>query len=411
MSYPKHVVDDLGELAGYLLQPPKDAELDANGCFSKEACARVDKMVLADLGPKLKGFYMPAEPARGTDPNNRWRTVSCLQKAIRFGDTEMAKFAASAAYDMDRKYLMRRLGICAIEDVGAGSLYSLLAVLAASSSQAWREAVDERRLACFLAEMLAQAPKDRSACELLVLVDFDRSLADEKLAWRDRASAELGNIATSYLPDMNYRMCAAWLMAGTKKFWGMSMPKENDRPATPLFALMAREGMSRAMLYAAAKVASRLNEGMFVSLLFMDQWLRNSKDTAIIVEEIPPAPKVGKLLDAAYDMHTREGRVAIAKFKRENKALLEPYVKFVTKDMEDTLLWFGVFVAEGGVLARRLVYGGSGWLHDEAIRVELAYPGLPDEMHEPYIDMLRGNLPVLNKCREKVLLAVMKDKG
>ena len=144
MSYPEYIRENLGGLADYLLQPPAPSELDDNGCFSKEACKHVDQLVLADLSHRIKGFYMPAEPVRGTNPNNKWRTVSCLQKAIRFEDAEMAKFAASAAYDMDKSYLLRRLGICAIEDVGAGNLYGLLAVLAASGSQQWRQTVDER---------------------------------------------------------------------------------------------------------------------------------------------------------------------------------------------------------------------------------------------------------------------------
>ncbi len=122
MSYPEYIRKNLGGLADYLLQPPEPSELDDNGCFSKEACKHVDQLVLADLSHRIKGFYMPAEPVRGTNPNNKWRTVSCLQKAIRFEDAEMAKFAASAAYDMDKSYLLRRLGICAIEDARAGAV-------------------------------------------------------------------------------------------------------------------------------------------------------------------------------------------------------------------------------------------------------------------------------------------------
>ena len=49
-------------------------------------------------------------------------------------------------------------------------------MLAASGSQQWRQTVDERRLACFLAELLAIGPKDRSACDLLIIVDFNASL-------------------------------------------------------------------------------------------------------------------------------------------------------------------------------------------------------------------------------------------
>ena len=399
--------ENLGDLAEYLLQTPQPDELDENGCFSRPSCKKIDQMILNDLSARIKGFYMPKVPARGTDPNNRWRTVSCMQKAIRFGDAEMAKFAASAAYDMNKWYLLRRLGICAIEDVGVGNLYGLLAVLAASGSKEWRETVDERRLGCFLAEMLASGAKDRSACELLVIVDFDKSLPKEE--WGKLTSPELAAIVEDQARPISERACATWLMAGTKKFWGESMPKENDRPATPLFQLMVKRGMSRAMLYAAAKIASRLTEGMFVSLLLIDEWLQKTKRMTTKAFDLPAMPKVGKLLGAAYDMHTREGRVAIGKFKKENQELLAPFLDLCPPETKDLQMWFGLFLAEGGMLNRRVVYENQELLWKQVHEVELAYPGLPAKLHEPFLQMLRANLGKLNECREKVLWAKMKS--
>ena len=404
MSYPEYIRENLGGLADYLLQPPEPSELDDNGCFSKEACKHVDQLVLADLSRRIKGFYMPAEPVRGTNPNNKWRTVSCLQKAIRFEDAEMAKFAASAAYDMDKSYLLRRLGICAIEDVGAGNLYGLLAVLAASGSQQWRQTVDERRLACFLAELLAIGPKDRSACDLLIIVDFNASL--DKKGMGKWTNEQLAAVVINPAMPMEVRMTAAWLMAGTKKFWGETMPKENDRPATPLFRLMVERGMCRAMLYAAAKVASRLNEGMFVSLLFMDEWLRRTQQITISETAMPEMPKVGKLLGAAYDMHTREGRTAIGKFRKENMKGLAPFLEHAKPGMEDLMLWFGIFVAEGGLLSRKVVYHNAERLRALSKKTELSYPGLPEALHEEYFAFLQSHLNELNECRRKVLWAV-----
>ena len=320
----------------------------------------------------------------------------------------MAKFAASAAYDMDRKYLMRRLGIIAIEDVGAGTLYGLLAVLAVSGSSAWREAADERRLFCFLAEMLANAPKDRTACELCVVADFDKTVPKDE--WGKWQNQQLEEIAANKANPVVDRMIATWMMAGTKKFFGTTMPKENDRPARYLFAMMAKSGMCRATLYAAAKIASRLSEGMFVSLYFMDEWLRKTKRMSIKVADMPPTPKVGKLLGAAYDMHTREGRTAIGKFRKENWSELKPFLEHCPNDTRELQLWFGVFLAEGGVLSRRVVYHNTAELYELTERLELAFPGLPEPLHVPFMQYLRANIDKLNECRTKVLWAVTKAK-
>jgi hypothetical protein len=398
--------ENLGNLAGYLLEKPTPEELDVNGCFSRESCKKVDSMLLNDLSAKLKGFYMPEKPPRGTDPNNRWRTVSCMQKAIRFGDAEMAKFAASCAYDMNKWYLMRRLGVCAIEDVGVGNLYAMLAVLAAMSSKEWRETADERRLFCFLAEMLASGAKDRAACELCCLADFDKSL--DKQAFGKMTSPALAAIIEAEENSIILRQTAAWLMAGTKRFGGDNMPVENDRPATPLFQLMVKRGMSRAMLYAAAKVASRVGDGLFVSLLLIDEWLQKTNRMTVKQQELPATPKVGKLLGAAYDMHTREGRVAIGKFKKENPLLVGPYLQHCLVENRDKQLWLGIFLAEGGVLNRRVIYHNLEKLYEETETAELGYAGLPQPLHAGFLAMLRANIGKLNECREKVLWAKAK---
>ena len=164
--------------------------------------------------------------------------------------------------------------------------------------------------------------------------------------------------------------------------------------------------MCRAMLYAAAKVASRLNEGMFVSLLFMDEWLRRTQQITISETAMPEMPKVGKLLGAAYDMHTREGRTAIGKFRKENMKGLAPFLKHAKPGMEDLMLWFGIFVAEGGLLSRKVVYHNAERLRALSKKTELSYPGLPEALHEEYFAFLQSHLTELNECRRKVLWAV-----
>jgi hypothetical protein len=72
-------------------------------------------------------------------------------------------------------------------------------------------------------------------------------------------------------------------------------------------------------------------------------------------------------------------------------------------------MWFGLFLAEGGMLNRRVVYENQELLWKQVHEVELSYPGLPTQLHEPFLQMLRANLGKLNECREKVLWAKMKS--
>ena len=53
---------------------------------------------------------------------DKWLLVSCLQKSVRKGFVDLAIDYASKLYDLERSYLVYRLSIIAVEDVGLGNL-------------------------------------------------------------------------------------------------------------------------------------------------------------------------------------------------------------------------------------------------------------------------------------------------
>lgn len=408
MPFPRMISDNLGALAQYVLEPPTFSELNDDGVFSLEACKVVEDLLLSDLSKRLKGYYVPQDHGRGSDPNNRWRTVSCLQKAIRFGDVEMAKFAASAAYDMDPKYLMRRLMVIAIEDVCCGNLYATLVTMAVGGSLAWRKAVDERRLFIFLAEMMASSPGDRTATELILLADFDK--VHDKKALATKSNEELAE-RLSDDNSLTQAMILYWTMAGSHKFHGMNMPESNDRPARGLSAHMAKSGMSRAMLYLASKVVSRVGESLWISLPIIEQWLKATPKMTVVSVDMPETPKVGKLLGAAYDMHTREGKIAITRFAKQNQAVFGPFQDECTGLNRDLLMYFGVFLAEGGRLSSKVVYGQSLQLYEDIEVAELGFPGLSADLSKPFMELLTSKIPELNAVRTQVLTSKFQQKA
>mgnify|MGYP005845938197 CR=1 FL=1 len=394
-------------MAGYLLAPPETSELDTRGCLSKETCKSIDHMLLDDLGKRIRRFYVPSGFPTGTDPNNKWRVVSCLQKAIRHGNTEMAQMSASVLYDLDQSYLFRRLAVIAVEDVGAGSVYSMLSSLAVAGNSAWRKSVDGRRLGVWMAKQQARAPKDRTLCDMLVVVDYEPDLP--KAEWAQLPTGDLLAHVDDVGLDFEYRMMAAWLAAGSAKYRGMSMPEDNYRDAGLLFRHMVERGHSRMALYLAAKIAGRLNEAMWVSTLFFDDWLRQTAgagfDISSLKLKLPPTPKVGQLLGAAYDMYTREGKIAIGKFRKENADVLDPFLKSVPTNMSSTLLSYGIFQVEGGAQGNRAVFANSEPLESRAKVVEMAYTGIDPGLLPEFRQVLLDNIDALNECRAKVLYA------
>ena len=306
-----------------LLSRPSPSELDERECLSSAICKEIDTQVLKWAETKLKGFYMPLELGHGTDPNNKWRTASCLQKAIRGGDAEMAMFAVSALFDMDSYYARKRLGVIAVEDVLMGNLPIVMVTLAMLGDQHWRKAVDERRLLIWLAKELALGVKDRSAVSLLV----DSSMVDQKVR-EDCCKLKNETLALllqdDSLSDPTHQVAAS-AMAGTKRYPVDGMPETNDRPPTALFQFMVKDGMCKATLWVAARTCSRLQEAMFATLLIVDRWLRANKEMVVFEHDVGQRPKVGKLLGAAYDRYTREGQAAISKFFRDCP-MLQPFM-------------------------------------------------------------------------------------
>ncbi|WP_192936364.1 hypothetical protein [Sinorhizobium fredii] len=365
-------------------------------------------MILGEVAKRLKGRYYQEEQEHGTDPNNRWRTVSCLQKAVRFGDVAMARFCASVAFDMDPKYVLRRLGIVAVEDVAAGDPFAVLAVLAVIGSSGFRKSCDERRLIIFLAEMLAEAHGDRNMTDLLNAADFDAT--SPKQEWAMLPSAKLGEIAVNKDVELVQRSVAIWLMAGTKKYWGHTMPTGNDRPATPVFRLMVEQGLPRAFLYGAAKTASRLNEAFWVSFYLMNEQLLATETVEVIADKVPEVPRIGKLLGAAYDMHTREGKEALRRFGGSCKAIKQFRDSTFSWQAYMTALHEAVFYVEGGVLKTRVAYAGSEEMRDLSWRNIMSRTGLPEPEHQPFFQAVAENLDYLNKLRAEVLWEKLNKK-
>jgi hypothetical protein len=122
-----------------------------------------------------------------------WVISSLLQKSIRRSETEIARRAALTFFHLKGAAVWRRLMVIAFEDVGIGSVDALTITVAAARDSTWRKSHGgDMRLAAYLAGLLAEAPKDRSADYLCdardhpMLADFWRAM--EKASLESRLS-------------------------------------------------------------------------------------------------------------------------------------------------------------------------------------------------------------------------------
>jgi hypothetical protein len=120
-----------------------------------------------------------------------WMVSSLLQKSIRRGETEIARCAALTLFKHRGSSVWRRLMVIAFEDVGIGSLDVVTTTVAAAGDSAWRKNHGgDLKLAVYLAGLLAEAPKDRSADYLCdakdhpMLANFWRAMETTSLELR-----------------------------------------------------------------------------------------------------------------------------------------------------------------------------------------------------------------------------------
>jgi hypothetical protein len=93
-----------------------------------------------------------------------WVVSSLLQKSIRRGETDIAQRAALTLFKLKGAAIWRRLMVVAFEDVGIGNVEALTTTVAAAGDSAWRKNHGaDLKLPTYLARLLAEAPKDRSA--------------------------------------------------------------------------------------------------------------------------------------------------------------------------------------------------------------------------------------------------------
>ena len=89
---------------------------------------------------------------------------------------------ASALAQKHHRYLAHRLAVIDVEDVGHGDVALVEQVLLVVSEPAFREQLGIERTLVWLAGQLADAPGDRSACELVLAASGHPVLRDAQSA-------------------------------------------------------------------------------------------------------------------------------------------------------------------------------------------------------------------------------------
>lgn len=145
-----------------------------------------------------------------SNKQDKWLLVSCLQKSIRKGYTNLALEYADELYELERAYLLYRLSIIAVEDIGYANLDVVHDFMTTEIKKANIEERGGKDYVMSIVEKLANSPKDRSACDLTYLSAFYKPPTDIE-------SSSLESIFVNREENIVSRLLAGWEVLGNKK--------------------------------------------------------------------------------------------------------------------------------------------------------------------------------------------------
>jgi len=121
------------------------------------------------LADEIFSYGEPSPAALKISP---WLAMSLLQKAIRRGESDLAQRAAATLLLIAPDRLWRRCGAAVFEEIGVADLQTVSLVTAALAGKRYRATIGgEWKVASFIVDRMAKAPKCRAADDLLLTAD------------------------------------------------------------------------------------------------------------------------------------------------------------------------------------------------------------------------------------------------
>ncbi len=238
-----------------------------------------------------------------------WIAKSLLQKAIRRNDVAQALRATMFAIQLDEKSFWRRLPIIAWEDVGLTNIGLCDSVIALARSKRLRTKLGgEWRVAAYLVTRLCSVPKDRSADDLLTVIEHDQELQIE----RDRLAFATPKQRQSLLQDnsapIDQRAIALHYAMGTAR---LSSDHLHLKPADgdPISVLGSIAGCSPDLVTSCVEAVKRTQTILpALTALLWHGWQEGGAADHQQSDDFGHDYEIASIPRYAFDGNTRSGR-------------------------------------------------------------------------------------------------------
>lgn len=311
---------------------------------------------------ELARFKMLAiAPIVENDVTAKFKYSSALQKSIRRGFvTDAVKFALSY-HALDPQGFWTRLVVVAFEDIGLGDPWAVALTLVAARSKVFRQKIGgDEKVIGYIVSMLARSIKDRSCADFIQVLWHRPRKFKDMTALRTATTQELTAFALSERNPTAFRSCAGWLLAGTNKYECKTLPLRSGS-REQFCAMVSQMEIPALVKYLILRGMVACRYPMQVVYPFL--WQMKEKSLYVSVETSRfPAERyfVGGLPTESFDIYTRQGRSSFGYFTKSCPQVDYFLTNKGITSMDAKIKAIGavVFVAEGSLLDRKLVFEG-----------------------------------------------------
>lgn len=288
---------------------------------------------------------------------DKWLLISCLQKSIRKGFEILAMSYADKLFDLDPNYLIYRLSIIALEDIGLANINIISDFLSCQNDYNEIKNRGGKNYILQVVKDFSNGNKDRTAADLTELAKISNPLDLLEVH-------NLENIFTDTKEPLVRRLLAGWELVGRQK---LKNPLTVDvNKSIDYFKSL------NASIIKDKKIINILNtayiihkEPYFIALGLLSTVLEQErgfnigkyKTGDIIEKEYIQIMIANKWLIDGIDWHTKEGKIAIQEFLNSKTNTLEILKRLgVSYETLPSVIGLLMFRLNGDDLNKRLVY-------------------------------------------------------
>ena len=302
--------------------------------------------VLSDLAETLGSYPISApEPL----PCDRYIARSCLQKAIRRSEVQLAQRALANLFEHDPASVWRHITIICIEDVGVANVDLLAQIIAAKKDRKWRAQIGgDWHVLASLVRLMAESVHCQAACDLLLRALNNPALDQDRADALEAQPRSLAEALSDPTLKIELRGVAALAMGGCLA------DGQLHKDPCGVFDIMAEMG-NFSHVVATCRAAWKISRNPMAMLLplIWEAWMKDDRHN--VADDVLTAVQIMDGVPGyALDQFTRIGNTISRAFLRECHELrgLFEAAEVRSADFSPTLGDL-VFLSEGGLVRKR----------------------------------------------------------